>query len=488
MSISAPDSPIPPRGDSILSKARSARFLRRAPRRPRRPPPQDIKNLVRNEEAELWREALKMVLAKKKAFYFRKPVDFVALNIPHCPTIVAKPMDLGTIESKLGRNMYKTRDEFAADVRLVFSNAVLFNKVETHQVHVAAVQLRAFFEDRFKELESGTFRRRDECVGAKKANGQSSGGTRSATRSAAKPAEPEKRATRGKPAAKKGGKPAAKGGKGERAKAAPNPRAPPTTPRDGLVPAAEVLKMQEQLLKLQSEMAALKRQVGADAPSSESTSAAASDDDDDEAMPPPPAPDADGARPPRKPLAKLRFVVPRRDATPAARTVGVAHSPSSDSLPTECVSLNGSSPPSPTPSGLFGDDADPDASLDGSGAGDDGLSPEDCSAYASAIVEMTDDDEIAALGGGASPQARGKRRLDGATPPGPKKHRFTMSPADLSPVPGMEVAKLFRAGSDFGSVLSDSGLDLEAGTSPLWTFDENPPAPIAPIPEETAAE
>ncbi|KAH8055523.1 hypothetical protein JL721_10256 [Aureococcus anophagefferens] len=113
----------------------------------------DIKNLVRNEEAELWREALKMVLAKKKAFYFRKPVDFVALNIPHYPTIVAKPMDLGTIESKLGRNMYKTRDEFAAD-------------------------LRAFFEDRFKELESGTFRRRDECVGAKKANGQSSGGTR----------------------------------------------------------------------------------------------------------------------------------------------------------------------------------------------------------------------------------------------------------------------------------------------------------------------
>ena len=109
----------------------------------------DIKNLVRNAEAELWREALKMVLAKKKAFYFRKPVDFVALNIPHYPTIVAKPMDLGTIESKLGRNMYKTRDEFAADVRLVFSNAVLFNKVETHQVHVAAVQLRAFFEDRF---------------------------------------------------------------------------------------------------------------------------------------------------------------------------------------------------------------------------------------------------------------------------------------------------------------------------------------------------
>ncbi|KAH8056636.1 transcription factor [Aureococcus anophagefferens] len=420
----------------------------------------DIKNLVRNEEAELWREALKMVLAKKKAFYFRKPVDFVALNIPHYPTIVAKPMDLGTIESKLGRNMYKTRDEFAADVRLVFSNAVLFNKVETHQVHVAAVQLRAFFEDRFKELESGTFRRRDECVGAKKANGQSSGGTRSATRSAAKPAEPEKRATRGKPAAKKGGKPAAKGGTGERAKAAPNPRAPPTTPRDGLVPAAEVLKMQEQLLKLQSEMAALKRQVGADAPSSESSSAAASDDDDDEAMPP----------------------------TPTARGRPGSRSPSSASLPTECVSLNGSSPPSPTPSGLFGDDADPDASLDGSGAGDDGLSPEDCSAYASAIVEMTDDDEIAALGGGASPQARGKRRLDGATPPGPKKHRFTMSPADLSPVPGMEVAKLFRAGSDFGSVLSDSGLDLEAGTSPLWTFDENPPAPIAPIPEETAAE
>ena len=116
-----------------------------------------------------------MILLKKKAYYFRKPVDHVALNIPHYPTIVTQPMDFGTIESKLSRNAYTTQGEFASDVRLVFSNAMLFNKLETHQVHVAAKQLSEFFEARVKELDAGTFRPRSEVVGAKKANGQSTG-------------------------------------------------------------------------------------------------------------------------------------------------------------------------------------------------------------------------------------------------------------------------------------------------------------------------
>ena len=109
------------------------------------------------------------------------------------------------------------------------------------------------------------------------------------------------------------------------------------------------------------------------------------------------------------------------------------------------------------------------------------ISPEEASAYASAIVEMDgidEDDELADITNRDKrppPQAEGAAA--DATPRPAKKHRFTMSPADLSPVPpGVEVAKMFRGESDFG--LSDSGLDVNLSTSPLWTFDENPPAPV----------
>ena len=50
-------------------------------------------------------------------------------GVPDYPKIVKNPMDLGTIHEKLKRNQYPSHLEFAADVRLVFSNCRLFNFV-----------------------------------------------------------------------------------------------------------------------------------------------------------------------------------------------------------------------------------------------------------------------------------------------------------------------------------------------------------------------
>ena len=73
-----------------------------------------IKSLRRNPDAPLWRDVLKSIKAKPKlAFYFAKPVDHVALNIPLYPTIVKTPMDLQTIERKLAANEYAELDDFA---------------------------------------------------------------------------------------------------------------------------------------------------------------------------------------------------------------------------------------------------------------------------------------------------------------------------------------------------------------------------------------
>ena len=44
---------------------------------------------------------LKAIQRKKEAIFFLEPVDWKALNLPLYPTLIKKPMDLGTVERKL---------------------------------------------------------------------------------------------------------------------------------------------------------------------------------------------------------------------------------------------------------------------------------------------------------------------------------------------------------------------------------------------------
>ena len=61
------------------------------------------------------------------AQFFYAPVDPVALNIPTYFQIIKKPMDLGTIQSKLENNAYEKASEFREDVQLIFKNCYKFN-------------------------------------------------------------------------------------------------------------------------------------------------------------------------------------------------------------------------------------------------------------------------------------------------------------------------------------------------------------------------
>jgi bromodomain-containing factor 1 len=75
----------------------------------------------------------------KDAAPFLKPVDVVALGIPHYLQIVRHPMDFSTIERKLNSSnpakpdpnpqnpRYSNVDEFVTDVRLIFTNCLTFN-------------------------------------------------------------------------------------------------------------------------------------------------------------------------------------------------------------------------------------------------------------------------------------------------------------------------------------------------------------------------
>ncbi|OAG05170.1 Bromodomain-containing protein, partial [Paraphaeosphaeria sporulosa] len=75
---------------------------------------------------------------------FKVPVDHEALNIPTYPTIVTKPMDLGTMEHKLKTSAYTYVADFMADLDQIVTNSELFNST-THPVTHDAYNMRAYF-------------------------------------------------------------------------------------------------------------------------------------------------------------------------------------------------------------------------------------------------------------------------------------------------------------------------------------------------------
>ncbi|XP_064953657.1 transcription factor GTE11-like [Musa acuminata AAA Group] len=95
---------------------------------------------------------LKKLLAHHFAWVFDHPVDAVKLNIPDYHTIIKRPMDLGTIKSKLTSGAYSSPCGFASDVRLTFKNAMTYNP-PSDDVHIMAVTLSKFFESRWKFIE-----------------------------------------------------------------------------------------------------------------------------------------------------------------------------------------------------------------------------------------------------------------------------------------------------------------------------------------------
>ncbi|CAB4308363.1 unnamed protein product [Prunus armeniaca] len=79
-------------------------------------------------------------------WYFEKPAE----NLPGYSHDIWRPMDFGTVKSKLERGVYSSADGFAADVRLTLSNALRYyphGRIE----HAAAKHLSGVFESKWKE-------------------------------------------------------------------------------------------------------------------------------------------------------------------------------------------------------------------------------------------------------------------------------------------------------------------------------------------------
>ena len=86
--------------------------------------------------------------ANPLAEWFLDPVDYMGLGLSDYATVVATPMDLGTVHKKMERQQYMSTEDFAHDVRLVFQNAIAYNSAQSMFGIVAGI-LAQVFDRRF---------------------------------------------------------------------------------------------------------------------------------------------------------------------------------------------------------------------------------------------------------------------------------------------------------------------------------------------------
>lgn len=82
--------------------------------------------------------------------WFAAPVDAEELGLDDYSRVITEPMDLGTMQAKLGRGEYADPQAFARDVLLVFENACRYNESPDHLVHRTAAALARSFRKRFQ--------------------------------------------------------------------------------------------------------------------------------------------------------------------------------------------------------------------------------------------------------------------------------------------------------------------------------------------------
>jgi hypothetical protein len=100
------------------------------------------------------KKILKELFHKKHSTYawpFYMSVDRDRVDLHDYHAIIKEPMDLGTVKHKMDSQEYKTADEFAADVRLIFTNCYEDNPPGDEVVAMAR-KLQDEFERRYAKI------------------------------------------------------------------------------------------------------------------------------------------------------------------------------------------------------------------------------------------------------------------------------------------------------------------------------------------------
>nr|F1QW93.2 RecName: Full=Bromodomain testis-specific protein [Danio rerio] len=139
-------------------------FSRRGSGRPIKPPCKDLpesppqhqvgRRTKLSERLKYCNAILKEMFSKKHSAYawpFYKPVDAETLGLLDYHEIIHQPMDMSTIKKKMEAREYTDALQFAADMRLMFSNCYKYNP-PGHEVVSMARKLQDVFEFRFSKI------------------------------------------------------------------------------------------------------------------------------------------------------------------------------------------------------------------------------------------------------------------------------------------------------------------------------------------------
>ncbi|XP_061677180.1 bromodomain-containing protein 2b isoform X4 [Syngnathoides biaculeatus] len=152
-----------PGGPVLLQPMMSVVGRRVGSGRPIKPPKKDLPDCVQLQPLRKGKLSpplryccglLKDMLSKKHAGYawpFYKPVDAAELGLHDYHDIIKCPMDLGTIKRKMDSREYRDAQQFAGDVRLMFSNCYKYNPPD-HDVVGMARKLQDVFEFSFAKM------------------------------------------------------------------------------------------------------------------------------------------------------------------------------------------------------------------------------------------------------------------------------------------------------------------------------------------------
>lgn len=149
-----------PRAEGLsVGESSTACPLRKCSGRPIKAPKKDlptteVKKSRLSEQLRSCNDILKELFSKRHYAYawpFYTPVDAVALGLHDYHKVIKQPMDLETIRKNMEERHYTNANEFAADIRLMFSNCYKYN-LPSDEVVLMARKLQEVFEARYEKI------------------------------------------------------------------------------------------------------------------------------------------------------------------------------------------------------------------------------------------------------------------------------------------------------------------------------------------------
>lgn len=96
---------------------------------------------------------LRLFQSRPDADAFLEPVDWEAFGLMDYPEIITHPMDLSTVQSKLEDGKYNSPPDFAKDMRLIWKNAMTYNRPDS-DIFETAEKLAKLFEKKFSKIKT----------------------------------------------------------------------------------------------------------------------------------------------------------------------------------------------------------------------------------------------------------------------------------------------------------------------------------------------